>query len=148
MLVACLAVVPVIAAKDVSASIEEIRRNEKDPGKVFFVLGGSLFKGKGGVVDIEAAKQYLLAAQREDHAGGHWYMAAIEEEEDGATLFAMFDYLAAAFLFEKDPERYGEHAAEFQRHRLEQGKRIEHSLDPSDRALAYAMLKDFREVRE
>ena len=75
-------------------------------------------------------------------------MAAIQEEGDGATLFAMFDYLAAAFHFEKDPERYGEQAAEFQRHCREEGKRIELSLDPSDRALAHAMLKDFREARE
>ena len=52
LLVVWVAVVPVTIAKDVSASIEEIRRNEKDPGKALFVLGRALFKGKGGVVDI------------------------------------------------------------------------------------------------
>ena len=148
------------SAKDVSTLIEEIIAIEKDPGRVFFVLGGALKLGNVGIIDRPAARQFLKASLKYQHAGAASFLGALAEEdgerrrkehvgkqkerdlawEMDKGMSAGY-YRLAEWLYEDHPRRYGNSVERCLKEIRENAERVEKTLDPFGQWCALSWLK-------
>ena len=130
------------SAKDVATSIEEIRRNEKNPGLVMSVMGHSLWTGENGTIDQAAAKQFLAAATEDGDAMAAYFLARLlaENNKDRDQWMVLAYYHLAAYLLDMTAVAYGDTGMRISKLCRLEKDRLEFELSTQERVRALELV--------
>ena len=135
----------ILRGKDVTASIQEIIANQKNPGTLLFVLGASLVNGEEVPVDRVGAKQYLQAAVQFQHPGAAWWLGQMieEDEPEDKQWLALGYYRLALDLFRSNPAAYSDRVALLfvLKDCRDREARLEAKLNPEERYRALTFVR-------